>query len=68
MIKSHYFNYNYAALSFAALGNSSADIGGVGFSIVDLLAVRVGDYKNVNLLLHLHNFSTSLHRRNVVNY
>jgi hypothetical protein len=67
MSKSHYFNYNYGALSFATLGHSSADVGGVE-STDHLLAVGVGDYENVNLLLQWSSTFTRLHRRIVVNY
>jgi hypothetical protein len=62
----NHFNYNYAALSFAALGHSSADVGGLDFSTDHLLAVGVGDYENVNLPLRFVNRSaTRLHGRNL---
>jgi hypothetical protein len=71
-IRNH-FNYNYVALSFAALGHSSADVGGLDFSSTEhLLAVGVGDYENVNLLLRIVNSSarsaTKLHGRNFAIY
>jgi hypothetical protein len=56
----------YAALSFATLGYSSADVGwvGVGVSNVQSLAVRVGDHEKVNLLQESHIIATRL-RRNI---
>jgi hypothetical protein len=49
------FNYNYAALSFATPGYTSAKFRRPCVSSVDFFAVRIRNNENVNLLQKLHH-------------
>jgi hypothetical protein len=55
-----FLDFSYAALSFATLGNSSTDIGGVGLSSVDRVTFLIGEDYQLDLLLNVHDAATGL--------